>query len=124
MLLAEAYLDANAKLYVSGPMTGYPLFNFPAFESAARQLRDMGFAVVSPAEKDIEAGFDPTGRDDDFDLRAALEWDVQAVLESDAVVLLPGWEDSPGCAIEVLTAAAAGIPVVPIDRVTAVRRTA
>ena len=31
-------------------MTGYPDYNFPAFEQAANRLRAIGFDVVSPHE--------------------------------------------------------------------------
>ena len=35
-------------LYVSGPMTGFPQCNFPAFEQAAQSLRHHGYRVLSP----------------------------------------------------------------------------
>ncbi len=101
-------------IYLSGPMTGYPEHNFPAFTWAAAALRQAGFAVLAPHEKDLQEGFDPESDGSDFDLRAALEWDIEAVLVSDVVVVLPGWEDSPGCAIEIATAASLGLPVVTL----------
>lgn len=111
-------------VYLSGPMTGLPEWNFPAFTEAAARLRERGMAVVSPHEKDLESGFDPATDGEDFDLRAALEWDVEAVLRSDAVVVLPGWEDSPGCAVEVITAEGMGIPVLTVADVLATTRVA
>jgi hypothetical protein len=39
-------------LYLGGPMTNYPQFNFPAFDRAAQTLRDHGYTIVSPAELD------------------------------------------------------------------------
>lgn len=94
-------------------MTGLPLHNFPAFEDAATRLRAAGWTVLSPHENPTLVGFDP--KTDDFDLRAALQWDVEAVMRSEAVVLLPGWETSPGCAVEILTAEGLAIPVVTLD---------
>lgn len=114
-LMVAPFLPALT-IYLSGPMTGYPRWNFDAFAEAAEHLRSLGVTVLSPHEKDLEAGFDPNGRGEGFDLRAALEWDVEAVLSSDAIVVLPGWEDSSGCAIEVLTASSLGLPVVEYDR--------
>lgn len=40
------------RVYLAGPMSGIPRFNFPAFFAAAAVLRSQGFDVVSPAETD------------------------------------------------------------------------
>jgi len=39
-------------IYLSGPMSGLPGFNFPAFHAAAAKLRADGFTVLNPAETD------------------------------------------------------------------------
>ena len=124
MILAQALHASTATVYLSGPMTGYVAHNFPAFIAAAAGLRMLGYAVLSPAEKDLQAGFDPASDGEGFDLRAALEWDVEAVMQADAVVVLPGWEDSPGCAIEVTVAKALGKPVVRAEDVLIAPRVA
>jgi hypothetical protein len=93
------------KIYIAGPMSGLPEFNFPAFNEAAARFRADGWIVFNPAEKDAEAGLDPeayeTGDADlaterGFDFRDAYLWDLEAVLRSNAIYMLPGWENSPG----------------------------
>ena len=42
-------------VYLSGPMTGLPDLNFPAFHAAADKLRSQGVQVVNPAEPDHRA---------------------------------------------------------------------
>ena len=42
------------KWYLAGPMSGIPQSNFPAFDAAAKHLRDLGHDIVSPAELDDE----------------------------------------------------------------------
>lgn len=97
------------KVYLAGPMRGLPEFNFPAFFEAARRLRLGGLDVMSPAEHDVEEGFDYTkGTLDGFDLIAAFRWDIDQVLSVDAIVLLPGWEKSSGVAGELAVARAVG----------------
>lgn len=91
-------------------MTGYPEWNFPAFAEATEELRSVGYEVVSPHEIDLEGGFDPKGGGAGFDLRAALERDVEEVLNADGVALLDGWEESPGAVVEVLAASSTGAP--------------
>lgn len=105
------------RVYLAGPMTGLPRYGFDAFEAAAADVRALGATVWSPHERDLELGFDPERpiEEQGFDLRAALEADVQEVTRADVVALLPGWEASLGSMIELVTADAAGIPALPLD---------
>jgi hypothetical protein len=82
-------------LYVSGPMTGMPDLNFPAFNEAARLLRAAGYTVTNPAELDAQ------------DAGKTLTWeqymrrDIKALMDCDGVALLPGWTESRGANLEV-----------------------
>ena len=72
-------------------------FNFPAFAAAAAELRSWGWTVLSPAERDLAEGFDPTLNSlEGFDLEAAMEADFRMIDEADGIVLLPGWAASEG----------------------------
>ena len=88
-------------LYISGPMSGRPGYNYPAFREAERQLVAAGFVVVSPRQRLIE------GKTHDeylaFDLQQMeVAHDVYAVNVGArcGVALLPGWENSKGVAQE------------------------
>lgn len=96
-------------IYVAGPMTGYPEFNFPAFFAAADRLKAEGWNVFNPAAKDEEANLDPeavkTGDDKlaikkGFNIREAFMWDADKVINGDAIYMLRGWEASPGARAE------------------------
>jgi Domain of unknown function (DUF4406) len=90
-------------VYLAGPMRGYVNFNFPAFATAAYELRTRGWEVVSPAEHDIAQGLDPSNPDleaQGFDVTEAFRWDVQSILDVDAVYFLRGWEASQGATTE------------------------
>lgn len=107
------------KVYISGPMRGFPYYNHPAFNAAATRFRNMGFEVFNPAEMDREAGFDvsklPEDHDwsstDGFDLRDALCRDCSAVCKSTHIAMLKGWEKSTGACIEYDLAVALGLKV-------------
>lgn len=102
------------KIYLAGPMNGHPLFNFPAFHRAAKELRERGHEVASPAENDLECGFDPAGTLDGFDLAAAFRWDVEQILKAEQIALLPGWDGSVGATLERAIAEAIGIEVIEL----------
>ena len=96
-------------VYIAGPMRGIPYYNFPAFDAAADALRCAGYTVVSPADLDREAGFDamdcPPDTDwgaipDGFNFHACVRRDIDGVVRSDALYLLPGWERSEGARAE------------------------
>ena len=90
------------RIYVSGPMTGLPQLNFPAFHTAAAALRKLGHEVVNPAELNP----DPSAAWDQC-MRA----DIKALCDCDGLALLPGWEDSKGAHLEVHIAHRIGIKV-------------
>lgn len=82
-------------------MRGVEQFNFPLFHSAAADLRSRGWVVASPAEHDKALGFDETAETlDGFDIAAAITWDLEQVRDSDAIIILPDWEQSKGVAVE------------------------
>ena len=113
------------KLYLAGPMRGYPHFNFPAFFEAARSLRDKDYIVFNPAERDVKVHGDgiannPTGdeaqatKDHGFNLRDALEDDTTWICRhADGIALLPGWEKSKGATAERALGLALGLEVQP-----------
>lgn len=108
------------KLYLAGPMRGIPDYNFPAFHAAAARLRAKGHEVWSPAERDEQDdGFNPS-TDEAKPLRYYMLYDLPAVLRSDAVAVLPGWERSTGAQLEIHVARVCGIPVLNAETMEAV----
>lgn len=92
-------------IYLCGPMRSIPLYNFPAFDKARDGLKAIGYSVISPADLDRECGFDPsTGDADNWnndEVHACVKRDIEAILECDWVITLPGWEKSIGAKAEV-----------------------
>ena len=89
--------------YLSGPMRGFPQWNFPAFDRNAAFLRDNGWKIISPAEVDREIGFDETDETAVFteaDFEVAIRRDYVALTEADAIIFMPGWEKSTGAKLE------------------------
>ncbi len=84
------------KVYISGPMSGLPDENFPAFNAAARALRSVGYEVVNPAEFKVDVkGLEGKARWNKF-----LKADIKALMDCDGIVMLPGWRDSEGALLE------------------------
>ena len=80
------------RIYISGPMTGLPLLNFPAFHEAAATLRRAGYDVVNPAEINPDSA---------MTWEQCMRADIKALCDCDAVALLPGWMNSKGAHLEV-----------------------
>lgn len=118
-----ADVEKPYSVYLAGPMTNRPQFNFPLFFDAAKVLRELGWKVLSPAEKDLEQipwermvtipGFD-TGnlqeymKNCEFTMENAMEWDLPAIQRANGIVLLPEWETSTGARYERVVAEALG----------------
>jgi hypothetical protein len=99
-------------LYVAGPMTGIPAFNFPAFEAAAADLRAAGYPVTSPHEVALSDGSAAGDHPWQDYVRADL---IEMLRHAYAVAVLPGWENSRGANLEVHIAKTLEMPVRPVD---------
>ena len=98
------------RLYLSGPMRGLPLLNFPQFHSAAKWLRGQGYEVFNPAEmEDSDEMLNSLARDPLGVTRGCFARDTQWICtQADAVALLPGWHNSKGAKAECYLALAIG----------------
>jgi len=110
---ADTVSKRKPKAYLAGPMRGYEDFNFPAFQSAALHLREvLGWDVISPAEIDLDLGFDPTaGVFTQDDWYTAMRRDIAILLDPsvDRIVFLPHWSTSRGANIERTVGEAVGL---------------
>jgi len=95
------------RVYIAGPMTGLPDFNYPAFHAEAARLHALGYAPANPARNPEQATWL------DY-MRVA----IRQMVTCDAVALLPGWQQSRGASIEYSIAIALGIPARPCDEFT------
>lgn len=93
------FIKGTRTIYLSGPMTGLPEFNYPLFHDVARRLRAAGHAVYNPADYPHNASDGP------FPIREAFaEYSEFICLRADMIVLLPGWMGSKGAFAERLLA--------------------
>lgn len=91
-------------LYLAGPMSGLPAYNYPAFDSAAAKLRRAGFEVLNPAENEAPEGREWAGW---------MRLSIGQLIRADAVALLPGASGSRGARLEVKLAGDLGMRVRP-----------
>ena len=81
-----------SRLYISGPITGAKNYK-RIFQGAKDALTAKGYDVVNPAELTEVIG-------DSFTYDEILAIDTDLLARCDAVVQLPGWEESRGANIE------------------------
>jgi len=98
-------------------MSGYENFNYDAFRHATKVLRDKGWTVYSPAEIDEKRGIIPNQPETHATYEENMEVDLHIIThpETDAIVLLEGWELSPGTQMELQTAIWTGREVYLFD---------
>ncbi len=90
------------RVYVSGPMTGLPDLNFPAFAAMTANLRADGHTVTNPSEINPDGG----------SWNDCMRRDIAALMDCDTVATLPGWLNSEGAVLEVTIAQRLGMKVV------------
>lgn len=93
-------------IYISGPMTGLPEFNYPAFHDAKRDLEAAGYTVLSPADLPIR---------DDWEWIDYIIEDLDAVFQADGIATLEGHEMSKGARIECRVAKHLGMTIKPVS---------
>ena len=86
-------------IYIAGPMTGMVNVNRDNFFKAAEYLRSKGYEVRNPACLDQD-----WTKYEDY-----MEVGLTMLRQCDAIVLLPGWEESKGVARETTEAREQGI---------------
>lgn len=79
------------RIYIAGPMSGLPDFNYPAFHAAATRLRALGHHVENPAENPAPACGSWQGY---------MRMSLRQIADCDCLCMLPGWRDSKGARIE------------------------
>ena len=79
--------------YLSGPITGHKNYR-QQFARAAGTLKEMGYAVINPAELGAALPLDQMSYED------IMKIDVENLATADYLVQLPGWEDSKGANCE------------------------
>jgi nucleoside 2-deoxyribosyltransferase len=109
------------RIYIAGPMTGRPAYNYELFMAVKKMLEDEGHEAVTPFEANSRVWmacygrpFDPFNDVCDYGdpiLKEMLIEDLIDLKDSDAVVVLPFWKKSRGAGIEVQLALSIGMPV-------------
>lgn len=101
--MTSSVVGVPVKVYLSGPMSGLPNENRDAFAAASEKLSSRGFLVFDPAAKEVGTR------------EGNIRMDVEAVLNSDMIAVLPGWQGSAGARLEVQLGNELGLPIVSAD---------
>lgn len=92
------------RVYIAGPMTGLPDFNYPAFHAAEAYVRaNTEWQVENPARH--------FGGRQDLPYEQYMREAVRSLTYCDAIMLLSGWEASPGARFELTVARKLGLDV-------------
>ena len=98
----------SPRVYLSGPMSGLPEFNYPAFFSAEEVLQNAGYTVENPARNQK-----PEPETWENYMRLALA----QLTTCHCIALLSGWENSRGAQLELFVATTLGLRVLNIPEV-------
>lgn len=96
------------RIYLAGPMRGYPGNNFEAFDKVEKMWREAGHDPVSPAQLSRASG---GPKDAPEYIREVMVVDTAVICRCDALAVLPRWENSRGSLMEVALANSIEIPI-------------
>lgn len=92
------------KYYLSGPMSGYPKFNFPEFNRITNKLRKHNYKIVNPVETTIH---DTEFKKGKHDWMYFIQKDINKIIndkEIGGIIFIKGWKKSKGAQVELFTA--------------------
>lgn len=100
----------NPTVYISGPVTGLPEWNAPAFAAAEAMLLDMKLTPVNPHKIVDWSGLEKdAGPLEEWAF--AMKQDLKGLMGCNAVIMLPDWGNSIGAIWEFLNAKTLKMPV-------------
>lgn len=92
---------AKKRIYISGPISGYDIWERKQTFRAVRQTMEAkGYEVINPMEKDLA---------DDAPYAQHMRMDIPLLASCDVIYFLDGWRRSSGCLCELINAAVFGI---------------
>ena len=110
--MSSAKKIENKNVYIAGPMTDLPDFNFPAFDRAAELLKSRGLTPLNPADTGRRWVAENGNRQPDKSEYNALIVEGRKMLSRcGRIYLLRGWERSNGALGELSYALILGIKV-------------
>lgn len=105
------------RCYIAGPIAGVPDFR-ERFAAAVPAVEALGYEAVNPCdippvdhEGECPPGYSPGEEGEHTSSACFMRADLRALLDCDAIYLLPGWRESRGATTEHAVAVACGIPV-------------
>ena len=89
------------KVYISGPIAGYDMAERKlAFLKVQHMLETLGYQPVNPFNNGVP----------DYEhWRVHMKADIAMLVQCDAIYMMPGWELSKGCKLELDVATSCGI---------------
>ena len=110
--------ERKPRCYIAGPIAGVPDFR-ERFAAAVPAVEALGYEVVNPCdippadhEGECPPGYDP-GEDASGHASSAcfMGADLRALLDCDAIYMLPGWQESRGATVERSVAVDCGMTI-------------
>ena len=91
------------KVYISGPIAGFDLNERKlAFLKVQHMLESLGYEPSNPFNNGVP---------DEEHWRVHMRADIAMLLQCEAIYMMPGWEMSKGCKLELDVASSCGIRV-------------
>lgn len=107
------------KVFICGPMTGLPDFNYPSFHEAGEYLEEHGFEIRSGAHR-VNAfketiPVDPPSTEETEPHEHYMRRSIYQLIQCDLIYLLDGWADSKGARLEVKIAKSIGLKTLELQ---------